>query len=114
MVIYLTLVSYGTWWSNSWVFLRCHSDEALLPEGQRCASWLVVFPHPPCSAPFLSPASFTYLTLQEQSWDSFSGEAEGRCKLGSEVTGLSRSLPMEKSEPQDGPLFSFMLSGRLR
>uniref|UniRef100_A0A3B3QMP3 OCA2 melanosomal transmembrane protein n=1 Tax=Paramormyrops kingsleyae TaxID=1676925 RepID=A0A3B3QMP3_9TELE len=82
------------------------------PEGQGCASWLVVFPHPP-SAPLLSPASFTYLTLQEQSWDGCSGEAEGRCQLGSEVTGLSRSLLTEKSEPQDGPLFSFMLSGRL-
>ncbi|XP_072555481.1 P protein [Paramormyrops kingsleyae] len=57
---------------------------------------------------------FTYLTLQEQSWDGCSGEAEGRCQLGSEVTGLSRSLLTEKSEPQDGPLFSFMLSGRLR
>ncbi|XP_048855355.1 P protein isoform X1 [Brienomyrus brachyistius] len=59
-------------------------------------------------------AGFTYLTLQEQSWNGCSGEAEGRYRLGSEVTELSRSLSTEKSEPQDGPVFSFMLSDRLR
>ncbi|KAK1796652.1 hypothetical protein P4O66_009675 [Electrophorus voltai] len=54
----------------------------------------------------------TYMTLHdssfgpgEESWEGNSGELERRCRLGSEVASLSRSLSIEKNE-QNSKFFS--------
>ncbi|XP_028856292.1 P protein isoform X1 [Denticeps clupeoides] len=63
----------------------------------------------------------TYMSLHdpsftggEESWDSSSTEVERRCRLASEVGGLSRSISSEKYEPLDNINLSFRLSRTLR
>uniref|UniRef100_A0AAY4DZA9 Citrate transporter-like domain-containing protein n=1 Tax=Denticeps clupeoides TaxID=299321 RepID=A0AAY4DZA9_9TELE len=65
--------------------------------------------------------SLTYMSLHdpsftggEESWDSSSTEVERRCRLASEVGGLSRSISSEKYEPLDNINLSFRLSRTLR
>ncbi|XP_066562187.1 P protein [Amia ocellicauda] len=63
----------------------------------------------------------TYMALHDphvmtgaESWESSSAELEKRCRLGSEVTSLSRSTSTDKSDPLDNLHFSFTLSNSLR
>lgn len=50
----------------------------------------------------------------EESWESSSGELEKRCRLGSEVTSLSRSTSSERCDPLDSLHWNFTLSSSLR
>ncbi|MGH0174692.1 UNVERIFIED_CONTAM: hypothetical protein FKN15_000456 [Acipenser sinensis] len=49
----------------------------------------------------------------EESWESSSGELEKRCRLGSEVTSLSRSTSSERCDPLDSLHWNFTLSSSL-
>ncbi|KAJ8407265.1 hypothetical protein AAFF_G00278390 [Aldrovandia affinis] len=52
--------------------------------------------------------------MEDECWDGSSMELERRCRLGSEVTSLSRSSSTEKCDPLDNLHLNFTLSGRIR
>ncbi|XP_028856293.1 P protein isoform X2 [Denticeps clupeoides] len=65
-------------------------------------------------SPLLQYTPDDCFTGGEESWDSSSTEVERRCRLASEVGGLSRSISSEKYEPLDNINLSFRLSRTLR
>ncbi|KAG9348932.1 hypothetical protein JZ751_029249 [Albula glossodonta] len=52
-------------------------------------------------------------SMEDESWDGSSMELERRCRLGSEVAGLSRSTSTEKCDPLDNLHLNFTLSSRI-
>ncbi|XP_076004767.1 P protein [Genypterus blacodes] len=70
---------------------------------------------------FSQDDSVTYMTLhdpgfvgEEELWHNGSLDQEKRYRLGSEVTGLSRSSPSDKSDPLENLNLNFRLSSSLR